>query len=419
MTEDSSLAAPRNTQDWIKANQQQIKCLALNGSDAAFSMYMAVQNFEPGGVTWWWFAYDALLATGSLWGCVVPPKEYFEEQFSGANLKCQCAEVAGQLFVEFNNPAGERVREAQSDPGQAKNIQSTGSSEGYLSCTWDMVDGVLNIKQIPATGRSRPLWFIVPNEGTQCCLSSPTVPPTQPYPLPYVFGDPENGCGTEVKLIDSCIDKFGLVQNFYQVKERYSECGGNNLVHFYWESVRGPYVYGYTGLYNSWPGIVSRPEYAPPHPDADPCPCSHSSSSNDKPVLEGTWISTRWVSDGDSDNSTRRLRKLLRYRSKSTRTREEVVDYWASFTWEAGGTVVAHKGAWWGTPQVWAKDAEEGKRVLIFAGGEAGIDPDTVGEWVVSSTSNPRYGMSDTMRLAKPRGNYWVTRRDGPDGWDH
>ena len=137
-----------------------------------------------------------------------------------------------------------------------------------------------------------------------------------------------------------------------------------------------------------------------------------------KPQKDGTWVSTRWVSDGDSDNSTRRLRKLFRYRSKSTRTPKELQGWWAPFTWTAGGTIVSHNGGWWGTPQVWASSAAEGKRVIRFAGTEAGINPDTVGEWFITTTDDPRYGMSDTMRLAKPHGDYWVTRRDGPTGFD-
>ena len=137
-----------------------------------------------------------------------------------------------------------------------------------------------------------------------------------------------------------------------------------------------------------------------------------------RPEKEGTWVSTRWVSDGDSDNSNRRLRKLFRYRSKSTRNSGQLGEFWRSFTWASGGTIVQHKGGWWGTPQVWAIDADEGKRVIRNAGREAGIDPDQVGEWITSTTDDPRYGMSDTMRLAKPRGDYWATRRDGPTGFE-
>lgn len=138
--------------------------------------------------------------------------------------------------------------------------------------------------------------------------------------------------------------------------------------------------------------------------------------TNEKPQLEGTWISTRWESDSNSPAGDRPLRKLFRYRSKSTRDEEQLRQYWADFTWQAGGSIVIHKGAWWGTPKVWAASPEEGQRVLRFAGLEAGIDPDQTGEWIFSSSDSPRYGMPGTMRLEEANGTRWVTRRDGPDG---
>ena len=138
---------------------------------------------------------------------------------------------------------------------------------------------------------------------------------------------------------------------------------------------------------------------------------------NVKPTLEGTWISTHWRSDADSPNSNRPLRKLFRYRSKSTRTTNELQDYWRDFTWRSGPFCVIHKGAWWGTPQIWAESANEGKRVIRHAASEAGIDPDQIGEWAVSSSGSPRYGMSREMRLDTSPGERWVTRREGPSGF--
>jgi hypothetical protein len=137
---------------------------------------------------------------------------------------------------------------------------------------------------------------------------------------------------------------------------------------------------------------------------------------NEKPELEGSWISTRWESDSNSPGGDRPLRKLFRYRSKSTRDEEQLRQYWTDFTWQAGGSIVIHKGAWWGTPQVWAATQEEGQRVLRFAAAEAGIDPDQAGEWEFGSSRSPRYGMPGTMRLEEANGLRWVTRRDGPDG---
>lgn len=136
----------------------------------------------------------------------------------------------------------------------------------------------------------------------------------------------------------------------------------------------------------------------------------------EKPQLEGSWISTRWVSDGNSPVGGRPLRKLFRYRSKSARTESELRAYWDQLVWDAGPVCVRHTGAWWGNPQVWARSAEEGKRVLRFAATEAGINPDQTGEWEISGSRSPRYGVPGTMRLEKANGTLWVTRREGSDG---
>ena len=136
-----------------------------------------------------------------------------------------------------------------------------------------------------------------------------------------------------------------------------------------------------------------------------------------RPQKRGTWISTNWISDAASPNSNRQIRKLFRYRSESTRTNDELQQYWADFEWTSGPVCVIHKGAWWGTPQVWAASAEEGQRVLRRAGSEAGLDPDQTGEWIFSSSDSPRYGVSLKMRLAEQQGERWVTRREGASGF--
>ena len=134
---------------------------------------------------------------------------------------------------------------------------------------------------------------------------------------------------------------------------------------------------------------------------------------DEKPTLEGQWVTTRWESLEKMDHSGRRLRKLFRYRTKSTRDLGQLSSYWRSFTWQAGSVCVFHKGAWWGTPQVWAASEEEGRRVIRFAGAEAGINPDQVGEWGTSGSNSPRYGMSGTMIIQEFEGYPWVAKRDG------
>jgi hypothetical protein len=138
---------------------------------------------------------------------------------------------------------------------------------------------------------------------------------------------------------------------------------------------------------------------------------------NEKPETLGRWVTSRWLSDGDSPNGGRRLRKLFRYRTLSARTNEQLSEFWNGFTWQAGSTLVEHRKAWWGNPAVWAIDETEGKRIIRFAAGEAGLDPDLDGEWFVGSSRSPRIGMEGTMRLAAlGRGNH-VVSRDGSDGY--
>jgi len=70
--------------------------------------------------------------------------------------------------------------------------------------------------------------------------------------------------------------------------------------------------------------------------------------------------------------------------------------------------------------QVWALDADEGRRVIRHAGEIAGVDPDAEGEWLITASDDLRYGQTGTMRLARRRS--WdgeilqISKRPGPDG---
>lgn len=139
-------------------------------------------------------------------------------------------------------------------------------------------------------------------------------------------------------------------------------------------------------------------------------------SNNNKPVLRGDWRSVHFESDAPSPSGTRPLRKYFRYRSESGSSVAQLGDHWKDFTWEAGSVIVVHKGGWWGTPKVWAASIDEGKRVIRHAAAEAGIDPDQVGEWIVTGSSDSRYGMPGTMRPVLYDGLTWATARTGPDG---
>ena len=136
---------------------------------------------------------------------------------------------------------------------------------------------------------------------------------------------------------------------------------------------------------------------------------------NEKPTLEGNWRTISFRSDSTSPYGNTCLRKRFRYRSTSGLGLGEIVDHWKDFTFQSGPVVVCHSGSSWGTPQVWAATADEGKRVIRHAAREAGIDPDQVGRWTISSSDSARYGVSDTMRVDTKGGYYWITSRDGSD----
>ena len=136
---------------------------------------------------------------------------------------------------------------------------------------------------------------------------------------------------------------------------------------------------------------------------------------NDKPCLEGDWRTVSFRSDDTSPYGKSRLRKRFRYRSTSGYELGAVVDHWKDFTFTSGPVIVSHAGAPWGTPKVWAATADEGKRVIRHAAGEAGIDPDKTGRWIISGSSSARYGVSDTMRVDTTGGFYWISARDGTD----
>jgi hypothetical protein len=136
---------------------------------------------------------------------------------------------------------------------------------------------------------------------------------------------------------------------------------------------------------------------------------------NDRPKREGDWRTISFRSESTSPYGNSRLRKRFRYRSTSGLGLGEIVDHWKDFSFQSGPVVVGHVGSPWGSPQVWASSEDEGKRVIRHAAGEAGIDPDQVGRWAIGSSSSSRFGVSDTMKVDKTGGYYWITARDGSD----
>ena len=133
------------------------------------------------------------------------------------------------------------------------------------------------------------------------------------------------------------------------------------------------------------------------------------------PEPEGSFRTISFRSESTSPYGNARLRKRLRYRAINGFGLGELIDYWKDFEWESGPIRVRHSGSSWGIVEVWASSEAEGKRVILHAAGEAGIDPDQVGRWTSRSSDSSRLGVSDTMKVDTTGGYYWITARDGSD----
>jgi len=463
--------------DWIKENWEQVKCLSFQATNALFSASVALQSDGLSDPTFWGSAYRGLESVGALLGCVPPPRSLFEETFEGPNKRCQCAQEGGQLHVEYTLADGTKVNDSQSGVEEAKEIKTVNTVDvGITSCTWIATDSVEYTTVFEPEEGNIFLWYIVPKQGTACCADVPYIPPVLPIPPPFEYPNPEPDARPKDLIIhlDSCVDRFGLLQNFYEVRHYTGTTSYASV--YYWETIRGPYIYNQQ---DSCAALDSFPKYGPPHPHAAPfgggnnsgvsdllavtytldAGCTYNEETEDydtkytydventpngilglarrmdalawminnaqlipyttcantRPELEGQWVTTRWESDAKMDHSGRRLRKLFRYRTKSTRNLGQLSAYWEDFTWHAGDVIVWHEGAWWGSPKVWAQSTEEGQRVIRHAASEAGIDPDQVGRWKSGSSHSPRYGMSGNMRILKKDGFPWVASRDGAD----
>lgn len=415
--------------DWIQDNWKEIECttyssLGLGAYGAAFA-----SAFTPAAVTalGWTVIGGAFELAYNLAGCnggePPPPPDY-----GYCTGKCWASTVGRDMYVFKRGadypfyPAAENVKQIQSISwNQAKEswdvsfIYADGTNDVYRQYGWVPWDFVC--AELKGQG--------------DCTNDNPIIVP--PHDPGQPIGDPtvhdDGGCTWTTTPIDSYVDGSGVAHIYYRVEANDPSCGGPFE---YWSSDQGP---RFVQPNPDDPEPTPPPGYQPePEPVNCPDPCKDydaefaeimaklqelkdcACNEKQKPTLDGDWISTRWVSDSPSPGSRQYLRKLFRYRSKSTRTNDELQTYWSAFTWQAGPVIVVHKGAWWGTPKVWASSESEGKRVLRFAAAEAGIDPDQVGEWITTSSDSPRYGMSGRMRLQEEQGLQWVTRREGASG---
>ena len=276
--------------------------------------------------------------------------------------------------------------------------------------------------------RTEPYGFTVPiEEGDTCEIPGPDPQypdhqPGDPIAPPYEYTDPETGCQWQIQATDSYLNSAGEPIFFWKATSNDpTNCGGP---YQWWGNGQEPNVPSFEDPRG--PDVPPRPPTLPPGPGDDlkdrldkiqeeleklkECACP------EKPVKEGDARTISFRSDETSPFGKSRLRKRFKYRSQSGLDLGGVVDHWRDFVWEAGPVAVWHSGSSLGSPKVWAATVDEGKRVIRHAGGEAGIDPDQIGKWGISSSNNSRYGVSGQMKVDTTGGYYWITARDGEDG---
>lgn len=136
------------------------------------------------------------------------------------------------------------------------------------------------------------------------------------------------------------------------------------------------------------------------------------------PRPQGQLVTARFRSSAPSPNSSRALRKELRYRDNANRPEAEHVSHWLPFEWQSGPAIVTSRGAAWGVVQVWAADPAEGRRVIEHAAAIAGVDLAVPGHaWEDATARGSRYGQPGLMRVEHDEdGTPCISKRIGPSG---
>jgi hypothetical protein len=136
------------------------------------------------------------------------------------------------------------------------------------------------------------------------------------------------------------------------------------------------------------------------------------------PRPQGELVTARFRSTNPSPNSSRALRKELRYRDNANRPEAEHVSHWLPFEWQSGPAIVTSRGAAWGVVQVWAADPAEGRRVIEHAAAIAGVNLAVPGHaWEDATARGSRYGQPGLMRVEHDEdGTPCISKRIGPSG---
>jgi hypothetical protein len=132
----------------------------------------------------------------------------------------------------------------------------------------------------------------------------------------------------------------------------------------------------------------------------------------------GELVTARFRSVAPSPNSSRALRKELRYRDNAGRPEADHVAHWLGFEWMAGPAIVRSRGAAWGEVCVWAADPAEGRRVIAHAAAIAGVDLSVKEHrWFDQIARDSRTGQPGVMKVEHDhRGTPCISKRVGPSG---
>lgn len=419
---------------WLDENWQSVECQFYGGIQAG-AANAAIGSAFTGKIPLALGLAGVSYAAGwtaEMAGCRYDGPAPPEEPLYGGCKKI--GDGYGTLYVNLKDssyPGTSQNTTALEIISVVETISGSGNPSYQLTYKWFSTSDNAVYETVSNTRKDQvntPPWVLLPNEGATCEIPAPNPDPGEHNP-----GDPiaepinhgVGGCNWTIQATDAYVDDQLVWHTYYTITARDETCGGPFA---YWSSDKGPQWVAPEPPYNpdnpDEPGLPLPPrDYSPRFDDIDDdldkvkdeleklkeCACPEN------PVQEGDYRTISFRSDETSPYGKSRLRKRFKYRSQSGLDLGAVVDHWKDFSFASGPVCVKHRGSALGSPQVWAASIDEGKRVIRHAGGEAGIDPDQIGEWRVGGSDNPRYGVSDTMRVDTTGGYYWITARDGSD----
>ena len=460
---------------WVETNEKSVECnfyktMGTGAYSVALGSVFTGQFYAAGGAA---LVGGAAELAYNLSGCADPPPPVPDEG--------PCWKIDdGAGFFEYIDPSGNwyAVNTKGHTEILSQIIDDRDAPQLRSYCNVRLTDGSV-ANYVCSHGTQSPEVRLRPIGDATCGGTKPLPDPSPGTPLadPVNVPDPDTGCNWTIQATSAYVDDYGVWHTYYTVTADNDACGGPFA---YWSSGDEPPQWVPLPPGPDPPPEPLPPGPTPPpepEPCPDPCPdippphqlgaatyqlngvCEtveegQPQPSYQYPVAGGRyeevlsskldavaqmlqqhlalktptcgpikpdlwlhWRSIRFESDEYTPNGNRRLSKLFRYRGSSPGDVRRVADHWKDFRWVTGSTVVIHKGSPVGTPQVWARDADEGKRVIRHAFLEAGSDADSVGEWRVTGPTGSRTGVSLEVGLLCVDGCWSATARPGSNGW--